>query len=612
MEASVDTMSRAAAPESSDAASLKEVACHAESCEAPQPAKFDSGMARVKPEFLKQSQPRHVEAAFVAPPDRIKSAPVDGEQPPHKKLRGQNHSRPHHRPQPQSAKLCFRHLAKEGSCPHGEQCRYSHDLQAFLSSKPADLGDKCPLVEAHGGCRYGAVCRFAEAHPGGATAAPHSVDGISGTAGECNVLSKELQQALRKRQFDFGSSTKILEEISGGAAVNGVTNGQTLNECIDDVGPEEPKKKTNQELSEKAKNARNEVDFRGKLYLAPLTTVGNLPFRRVCKEFGADITCGEMAMAANLLQGQPSEWALLKRHSSEDLFGVQLCGAHPDVMTRCAQLLKEKCSVDFVDINMGCPIDFVYKKGAGSGLMGRAKKLSEIVYGMVGALDVPLTVKMRAGMHEGRPIAHQVIAQLIEAPRKPALITVHPRSREQRYTKSADWAYLDRCAQAANPIPVFGSGDVLSWEDAEKRLSETSVSGLMIARGALIKPWIFTEIKEKRHWDISSSERLAILRKYTAYGLDHWGSDTEGVERTRRFLLEWLSFLHRYIPVGLLEVLPQKINERPPPYRGRDDLETLFASPSCADWLKISEMLLGPLPEGFSFLPKHKANAYSV
>lgn len=601
MEASVDTTATAA-PENQDAASPEEAACHAEAQSredgTPQPAKIESGMARIKPEFVKQSQPRHVETAFVAPSDRTSAAATDGDgqPPPRKKLRGQNHSRPHHRPQPQSAKLCFKHLAKEGSCLHGEQCRYSHDLQAFLAAKPADLGNKCPLVEAHGGCRYGAVCRFAQAHPGGATATPHLVDGISGTPGECNTLSKELQQALRKRQFDFGPSEKILKEISAGAAVNGVTNGQTLDNCVDDVGPEEPKK----------------VDFRGKLYLAPLTTVGNLPFRRVCKEFGADITCGEMAMAANLLQGQPSEWALLKRHSSEDLFGVQLCGAHPDVMTRCAQLLRDKCSVDFVDINMGCPIDFVYKKGAGSGLMGRAKKLAEIVYGMVGALDIPLTVKMRAGMHEGRAIAHQVIAQLVAAPRKPALITVHPRSREQRYTKSADWAYLDRCAQAASPIPVFGSGDVLSWEDAEKRLSETSVSGLMIARGALIKPWIFTEIKERRHWDISSSERLDILRKYTAYGLDHWGSDTEGVERTRRFLLEWLSFLHRYIPVGLLEVLPQKINERPPPYRGRDDLETLFASPSCADWLKISEMLLGPLPEGFNFLPKHKANAYSV
>lgn len=580
-------------PESQNDASTKETDCCPE--KSPDDRKTQPGIARIKPEFVKQSPARQVEATFVAPSDRTADGGSGTTPPPRKKLRGQNRSRPHHMPQPQSAKLCFRHLA--GDCPHGAQCRYSHDLQAFLDAKPSDLGEKCPLVEAHGGCRYGVACRFAQAHPGGATAPPYSLSGISGTPGECNSLDKELQQALRKRQFDFGPAEKILKEIAAGAAtVNGIKNGQLCDTAAKDMALDEPKK----------------VDFRGKLYLAPLTTVGNLPFRRVCKEFGADITCGEMAMAANLLQGQPSEWALLKRHSSENLFGVQLCGAHPDVMTRCAQLLRDRCSVDFVDINMGCPIDFVYKKGAGSGLMGRAKKLAEIVYGMVGALDVPVTVKMRAGMQEGRQIAHQVIGQLVGAPHKPALITVHPRSREQRYTKSADWAYLERCAQAAAPIPVFGSGDILSWEDAEMRLSETSVTGLMIARGALIKPWIFTEIKERRHWDISSSERLDILRKYVAYGLDHWGSDTEGIERTRRFLLEWLSFLHRYIPVGLLEVLPQRINERPPLYCGRDDLETLFASPSCADWLKISEMLLGPLPEGFSFLPKHKANAYSV
>jgi len=75
--------------------------------------------------------------------------------------------------------------------------------------------------------------------------------------------------------------------------------------------------------------------------------------------------------------------------------------------------------------------------------------------------------------------------------------------------------------------------------------------------------------------------------------------------------LEWLSFLHRYIPVGLLEVLPQKINARPPPFFGRNDLETLMASTNCADWVKISEMLLGPVPANFHFLPKHKANSYS-
>uniref|UniRef100_A0A9L0RYD9 tRNA-dihydrouridine(47) synthase [NAD(P)(+)] n=1 Tax=Equus caballus TaxID=9796 RepID=A0A9L0RYD9_HORSE len=186
---------------------------------------------------------------------------------------------------------------------------------------------------------------------------------------------------------------------------------------------------------------------------------------------------------------------------------------------------------------------------------------------------------------------------------------LHGRSREQRYTKLADWRYIEQCVAAASPMPLFGNGDILSYEDANRAM-QTGVAGVMIARGALLKPWLFTEIKEQRHWDISASERLDILRDFTHYGLEHWGSDTQGVERTRRFLLEWLSFLCRYVPVGLLERLPQRLNERPPYFLGRDYLETLLASQRAADWIRISEMLLGPVPRDFVFLPKHKANAY--
>ncbi|KAF5189635.1 tRNA-dihydrouridine(47) synthase [NAD(P)(+)]-like [Thalictrum thalictroides] len=352
------------------------------------------------------------------------------------------------------------------------------------------------------------------------------------------------------------------------------------------------------------------VDFRGKLYLAPLTTVGNLPFRRVCKTLGADITCGEMAMCTNLLQGQASEWALLRRHSSEDLFGVQICGAYPDTVARAVELIDRECQVDFIDINMGCPIDIVVNKGAGSSLLTKPMRIKNIIQSASATVDKPVTVKVRTGYFEGRNRIDSLISDISHW--GASAVTIHGRSRQQRYSKLADWDYIYQCARKApDTLQVLGNGDVFSYLDWNKHTSECpELSACMIARGSLIKPWLFTEIKEQRHWDISSGERLNILKDFSRFGLEHWGSDTKGVETTRHFLLEWLSYAYRYIPVGLLDVIPQRLNWRQPSYCGRNDLETLMASDSAADWVKISELLLGKVPEGFTFAPKHKSNAY--
>lgn len=98
-------------------------------------------------------------------------------------------------------------------------------------------------------------------------------------------------------------------------------------------------------------------------------------------------------------------------------------------------------------------------------------------------------------------------------------------------------------------IPFIGNGDIISQQEYYSKIESSGVDSILLARGALIKPWLFTEIKERRDWDISASERLTFIKKFCDYGLEHFGSDTSGVEKTRRFLLEWLSFLHRYILV---------------------------------------------------------------
>eukprot|EP00914_Ancora_sagittata_P004337 GHVO01009452.1.p1 GENE.GHVO01009452.1~~GHVO01009452.1.p1 ORF type:complete len:372 (-),score=72.12 GHVO01009452.1:167-1282(-) len=354
---------------------------------------------------------------------------------------------------------------------------------------------------------------------------------------------------------------------------------------------------------------RQPLSFKDKVILAPLTTVGNLPFRRLCIRQGVDVTVSEMALASSVLKKLPAELSLLRRHPEEKIFGIQIAGSTDDILSRCCQFLRQKTSVDFVDLNAACPLQSLHDHhGAGAVMMRRPQRLQGVVKTMREALGpVPLTVKLRMS-YSDKCEMNQTAAAIIPTLKELGCraVALHGRTSTQRYSKTADWDYIQKCAaeNSSDSFDVIGNGDLLDFESVYRHDRP-----LMIGRGALIKPWIFTEIKEKRNWDISASERLDLMKAFVDFGLDHWGSDGVGVETTRRFFLEWMSFTCRYVPVGLLERPIIRINARSPRYCGRSDLETLLASSRSDDWIKISEMFLGKVADGFTFMPKHRGNS---
>lgn len=521
------------------------------------------------------------------------------------------------RPRPEKpapeCRLCSS-VGRGEPCSYGEGCKYAHDTLAFLQSKPPDLGPTCYQYETFGFCPNGLMCRFGAQHidfvKGLNMSRPAEAGGVIKRT-DINLLSKELQHVLRKKSYGTKPAATGASSSSASASASASASVPEFNST-----PLDGRVKL--------------VDFRNKVYIAPLTTVGNLPFRRIMKDFGADITCGEMAMSNNLINGQASEWALLRRHSSEDVFGVQIAGSNPGLMRDICKVLDNEISSDYVDINCGCPIDILCDKGCGAALMTKPSKLCEIVSAMTKALPSrSVTVKIRTGWNENDPTAHKLVPQIQKTAKgRVAAIFVHGRSRLQRYHRLANWDYVAEVARSQNPdlplIPIIGNGDIFSYQDwhghqallSEKLEGDAESMGLcscaMVGRGAIIKPWLSTELKEQRLWDISAGERLDMLKRFCSYGMEHWGSDQQGINATRRFLLEWLSYLHRYVPVGLMEYpeIAQKMQQRPPHYFGRCDLETLLGSSNSNDWVKISTMLLGPVPDEFSFKPKHASNSY--
>jgi tRNA-dihydrouridine synthase 3 len=322
----------------------------------------------------------------------------------------------------------------------------------------------------------------------------------------------------------------------------------------------------------------------GALVMGPMTKGSNLPYRRLCVELGARVLVSEMVVARRLKQRRRGEFALIRRAPGEPCFGVQLAGNQPDEMAWAAALVESR-GADFVDVNLGCPIDHFTRKGLGAALGRQPARVARIVSAMRQAVSVPVTVKIRLGWND-RSLNYLDLARAaVDA--GAAAITVHGRTRDARYRHPADWDAIAAVARAV-PVPVIGNGDVLFGHESRERLAMSGCQAAMTARGALIKPWIFREA-DHGYEDVSAEARLAIYRRYVELAVAHWQAppgidqatptgeiDYYGRTRVREFLRWHVGFWVRYAPRRADGSWPT-MQEREGAFVPRSPLEALFA-----------------------------------
>lgn len=247
-----------------------------------------------------------------------------------------------------------------------------------------------------------------------------------------------------------------------------------------------------------------------KLFFAPMAGVGDSAFRTVCMRWGADGVTSEMISAKAVVYGDKKTFTLAKRSEEETPFYLQIFGSEPEIMAKGAKILAEATTPDGIDINMGCPVNKIVKNHEGSALMKRPDLVYEIVSRVREAVfPLPVTVKIRSGIDDGHKNAVEVarFAEKGGASR----ITVHGRTREQFYAPPVDLDII-KAVKESVALEVVGNGDVNSPERAREMLEYTGCDHLMIGRGALGRPWIFSEIKAKLFGeespDIPTGERL--------------------------------------------------------------------------------------------------------
>src|SRR6266404_4800247 len=284
------------------------------------------------------------------------------------------------------------------------------------------------------------------------------------------------------------------------------------------------------------------LDLKSNLFLSPLAGYTNLPFRLALRELGGlDLATTDLVNARSLLEKNPKALKLIESCPADRPLAVQLFGSVPEEMRDAAGYL-ESIGISAVDINMGCPVRKVCRVGGGSAMMTELDKTALLVKGMVEAVKIPITAKMRLGWDDENLTAPDLARALEDV--GVAAIFIHGRTREQGFGGRVNLAGIRAVVKAVSSVPVIGNGDVTTCEGAKHMIEETGCAGVSIGRGAFYNPWIFLHT---RHYlatgellaDPSFEERVRVMCRHLDLMIEVFG-ETHGCRMFRK-VAPWYS-----------------------------------------------------------------------
>jgi nifR3 family TIM-barrel protein len=227
--------------------------------------------------------------------------------------------------------------------------------------------------------------------------------------------------------------------------------------------------------------------------LAPMAGITNTAFRRLCREYGAGLYVSEMITSRALVERTPESMRLIRHHESETPRSIQLYGVDPKTVREAVTMLVAEDRADHIDLNFGCPVPKVTRKGGGAALPWKLDLFREIVEGAVQAAGrVPLTIKMRKGI-DAEHLTYLEAGRIAEGAGVGS-IALHARTASEFYSGHADWSAIAKLKDAVASVPVLGNGDIWSAEDALRMVAETGCDGVVVGRGCLGKPWLFGDL----------------------------------------------------------------------------------------------------------------------